>query len=114
MEESQGLSLLLLSPDCSAPAEMGTVPVFSETTQAPKISVPFDIDTLKKNWQSRILAMREKGVVPLVDIESSYSPNKLDAQLSSLFGLLERLAISVFMPSTASRATLDEGWGAGS
>jgi hypothetical protein len=71
----------LLSPDCSAPAEMGPVPAFSETTQAPKISVPFDIDTLKKNWQSRILAMREKGVVPLVDIESSYSPNKLDAQL---------------------------------
>lgn len=69
-----------LSGNCFVFADMGPVPALSETTHAPKVSAPFDIGALKKNWRTRILAMRERGVMPLVDIESSYNPNKLDAR----------------------------------
>lgn len=97
------IAWFLLSPAYSAPAEMGPVPEASETTQAPKVSVPFNIENLKRNWRSRILALKEKGVLPLVDIESSYSPNKLDARLFARMMDEQGVALLAFSPEVGGK-----------
>lgn len=43
-----------------------------------KAKVPFDIDTLKTNWRTRIEAIRATGKIPIIDIESSYKGNGLN------------------------------------
>ena len=38
----------------------------------------FDIPALRKGWEARLRAIAAKGVLPVVDIESSYNPGKID------------------------------------
>jgi len=52
-------------------AEFSPIPSASRMTDVAKAAVPFDLDTLKRNWKQRIAAMRAGGVMPLIDIESN-------------------------------------------
>jgi predicted TIM-barrel fold metal-dependent hydrolase len=39
---------------------------------------PFDLNRLKKGYLDRLFAIRKSGLVPVIDIESSYDPTKID------------------------------------
>ncbi len=45
-------------------AEFSPIPSASRMTDVAKAAVPFDLDTLKRNWKQRIAAMRAAGVMP--------------------------------------------------
>jgi len=38
----------------------------------------FDIAALRKGWEARLRAIAAKGTIPIIDIESSYNPGKID------------------------------------
>lgn len=59
-------------------AEMGPVPGSVQVHKHPQIETPFDISSFKSLWRKRIEAIRASGQIPIIDIESSYNPKKLD------------------------------------
>ena len=51
---------------------LGPLPQVTSMTDGPMAGVPFDIESLKRNWRSRIEAIRSSGELPIIDIESSF------------------------------------------
>ncbi|MCE5282811.1 MAG: hypothetical protein LLG93_11985, partial [Deltaproteobacteria bacterium] len=59
-------------------AELGPLPASGNAhLEAPK-AIPFDIPSLKKHWRERIEAIKAKGMLPVIDVESSFNSNKLN------------------------------------
>jgi hypothetical protein len=59
-------------------AELGPLPASDNAhIDAPK-AIPFDLTALKKNWRERIAAIKAKGMLPVIDIESSFNSNRLN------------------------------------
>jgi len=59
-------------------AELGPLPASGNAhLEAPK-AIPFDIPSLKKHWRERIEAIKAKGMLPVIDAESSFNSNKLN------------------------------------
>jgi len=71
---------ILLLPAMSYAAEYSPLPDSVAIGKAAKASVPFDIDSLKSGWRERINAIKADGVLPIIDIESSFNPGSVDAQ----------------------------------
>ena len=70
--------LFLILARTSSGAELGPLPASDNAhIDAPK-AIPFDLAALKKNWRERITAIRAKGMLPVIDIESSFNSTKLD------------------------------------
>lgn len=60
--------------------QLGPVPDSVKVNKYPKMDVPFDLGALKSRWYQRILAIKESGQLPIIDIESSYGPGGLDVR----------------------------------
>jgi len=60
-------------------AEYSPLPESINIREARKAEVPFDLNGLRAKWRSRITAIKSKGVVPLIDVESSFNPEKVNA-----------------------------------
>ncbi len=72
------LILFLVSAGTSSGAGLGPLPASDKAhLDAPK-AIPFDLASLKKNWRERIAAIKASGVLPVIDIESSFNSNRLD------------------------------------
>ena len=54
------------------------LPSASSLSSFEKTPIPFDIPSLKLVWKARIEAMRAGGILPLIDVESSFNPGKFD------------------------------------
>ncbi|MDD3344646.1 MAG: hypothetical protein PHR87_13865 [Sulfurospirillaceae bacterium] len=65
--------ILALCADSISP-----LPTANALSSFEKSSIPFDIPTLKILWKERIEAIRAKGMIPLIDVESSFNPSKFD------------------------------------
>lgn len=63
----------------AAASDISPIPAVSRMTEVSMAKVPFDLATLKKNWKRRIEAIRQTGVVPIIDIESNLAED-LDIQ----------------------------------
>ena len=48
---------------------LGPLPQVTSMADGPMAGVPFDIGSLKRNWRSRIEAIRSSGELPIIDIE---------------------------------------------
>ena len=59
-------------------AELGPVPESVEVNKYEKMATPFDIPSLKSRWRKRIEEIKASGQIPIIDIESSFNPKKLD------------------------------------
>jgi len=68
------LLLALGLPGCVAGVDSG--PDAAARRDAPS-AMPFDIANLKINWRERIEAIKTKGLLPIIDIESSFN-NRLN------------------------------------
>ncbi len=53
---------------------LGPVPASVKVDEAPRADVPFDLSRYKANWRQRIEAMRQSGLLPVIDVESSFNP----------------------------------------
>ena len=51
---------------------LGPLPRVTSKPDGPLAGGPFDIGSLKRNWRSRIEAIRSSGELPIIDIESSF------------------------------------------
>lgn len=70
------LMLFLFWAGSSSGAELGPLPASDNAhIDAPK-AIPFDLPALKKNWRERIAAIQAKGMLPVIDIESSFNSTR--------------------------------------
>ena len=60
--------------------EFSPLPPSGKVGDYPKAQVPFDLAGLKTKWRSRIASIKTAGIVPIIDIESSFNPGKMDAR----------------------------------
>lgn len=74
------LLLGLALPGPAGGAALGPLPANDSVhLKAPK-AIPFDLAALKKNWRERIAAIKAAGMLPIIDIESSFNSNRLELQ----------------------------------
>lgn len=72
------LMLFLALAGTSSGSEIGPLPASDNAhIDAPK-AIPFDLPALKKNWRERVAAIKAGGMLPVIDIESSFNSNKLN------------------------------------
>lgn len=60
-------------------AEYSPMPESVRIGKHPKADVPFDLDELKSIWRKRIVAIKQDGKLPIIDIESSFNPGAVNA-----------------------------------
>lgn len=58
--------------------DISPLPSAKSLSSVEKIDTPFEIEKLKVVWAKRIEEIRKNGVIPLIDIESSFNPGKFD------------------------------------
>ena len=68
------LVLLGFLPHLAGAGTLGPVPANVKVDEAPRADVPFDLSRYKANWRQRIEAMRQSGLLPVIDVESSFNP----------------------------------------
>lgn len=94
-----------------AGGELGPVPKFTKAKgkEISKADVPFDLSALKKNWRSRITAIRASGKVPIIDIESNYSPKKLNPKQYAKWMDKYGVALIAFSPGVNKKKFKKKG-----
>lgn len=95
------LSLIILI--VAATAEIGTIPDVKDATAVPKVNVPFDINSFKSKWRNRIKTIRNSGKLPIIDIESSYDPKKLNIREFANTMDEEGIALIAFSPQVGEK-----------
>jgi len=68
-----------------------------------KEEVPFDLNYLKPLWKKRIDAMLEDGKLPIIDIESSFNPGKMDAYDYAKIMDANAIALTAFSPQVGKK-----------
>jgi hypothetical protein len=90
-----GLIIVLTAGSVCA-VELGPLPPKNVAlNSAPPAAVPFDIETLKNKWRSRIAAIKAQGRLPIIDIESSFGPGRFDA--GSFSRTMDELGVALVM-----------------
>jgi hypothetical protein len=94
-----GVILIRTAPLACA-GEVGALPPPSLVLNAaPLAPVPFDLESMKSKWRSRIAAVKAQGRLPIIDVESSFSPGRFDA---AGFGRsMDELGVALVMFSPA-------------
>ena len=100
-------ALLIASPNFAA--EFSPLPESIRIGKHPKADVPFDLDILKPLWKKRILAIIEDGQLPIIDIESSFSPGKVDAKKYAESMDDNGIALTAFSPSVGRKKYKKKG-----
>jgi len=72
--------LAVLSLSAVYAAEYSAPPDAVRIGKHPKTDVPFDLDYLKPVWKKRISAIKNNGILPIIDIESSFNPGQINAK----------------------------------
>jgi hypothetical protein len=65
--------------------------------------LPFDIAALKTNWRKRIEAIKAKGVLPIIDIESSFNSDRLN--IRQLAQSMDEAGVALIAFSSDARGT---------
>lgn len=74
-----------------------------------KVAVPFDLELLKKQWRERINLIRHSGVLPIIDIESSFNPGKLNARDYARAMDKNGVALTAFSPQVGRKKYNNNG-----
>ena len=100
------LVALAMTAAASGPNPLGPVPPVMTMADGPMAGVPFDIGSLKRNWRSRIEAIRSSGELPIIDIESSFDARAFNpAQYAKL---MDDNAIALIAFSPQARGWTDD------
>ena len=93
--------ILIFSPIYAA--EYSPIPDSVQIGKHPEADVPFDLVYLKSLWKKRILAIREKGKLPIIDIESSFNPAKVNAKKYAKSMDKNGIALTAFSPGVGMK-----------
>ncbi len=74
-----------------------------------KANVPFDLDSLKSEWKRRISAIKKRGVVPIIDFESSFNTGKVNAKDYAQSMDENGIALTAFSPQIGTMKYKKEG-----
>ena len=72
------IGTIVFSLNAYGAVALSPVPKAVKVNEYPKIETPFDVSSLKALWCQRIEAIKASGRIPIIDIESTYNPNKLN------------------------------------
>lgn len=97
------VTLLLTQAGVVAVADLGPLPADGTAHRIAPALVPFDITALKKNWRKRIEAVRAKGILPIIDIESSFNAERLN--LPQLAQSMDEAGVALIAFSSDARGT---------
>ena len=75
----------------------------------PKVEVPFDLEYLKALWKKRILAIKESGKLPIIDIESSFNPGGVNAKDYAKAMDANGIALTAFSPQIGKKKYRKKG-----
>lgn len=101
-------ALLLLSlAGLASGAELGQLPADGIAYRNAPVALPFDIAALKANWRKRIQAIKAKGILPIIDIESSFNTMKLDLRSLSRSMDDEGIALVAYSSNSDGRKWSD-------
>ena len=98
---------LTFSPNYAA--EFSPLPKSIRIGKHQKADVPFDLDALKYLWRKRIFAIIEHGQLPIIDIESSFSPGKVNAKEYAENMDDNGIALTAFSPSVGKNKYDNKG-----
>lgn len=84
-------------------AEYSAVPDSIRIGKHPKADVPFDLDSLKSVWKKRILSIKEDGKLPIIDIESSFNTDGVNAKNYAKAMDDGRIALTAFSPQISKK-----------
>ena len=90
--------LVVLSYSAVCSAEYSPLPNAIPICEHPKADVPLDLNQLKALWKKRILAIKEDGKLPIIDIESSFNPFKVNAADYAIAMDDNGIALTAFSP----------------
>lgn len=91
------ISLVIMASSVHA-MEYTPLPKSGAIGKHAKVSVPFDLVHLKQLWKKRLLTIQKAGTLPIIDIESSFNPGRMDAR--DYAGLMDDngIAMTAFSP----------------
>ncbi len=101
--------LAVLGSSALYATEYSPVPDPVRIGKHPKADVPFDLDYLKSVWKMRILAIKKDGNLPIIDIESSYNPNSVNAEDYAEAMDDNRIALTTFSPQIGRKKYKKKG-----
>ncbi len=90
-------------------AEYSAIPASISIGKHPKADVPFDLENLKAIWRQRISAIKENGVLPIIDIESSFNPGQVDAEDYAKAMDSNGIALTAFSPQIGKKKYKKKG-----
>jgi hypothetical protein len=95
-------SLALLFPPAQA-TQYSPLPESVYIGKHASADVPFDLDVLKRLWKQRISAIIDSGGLPIIDIESSFNPGKVDARDYAKAMDENGIALTAFSPQIGKK-----------
>jgi Amidohydrolase len=90
-------------------AEYSPIPDSISIGKCGKADVPFDLAHLKSLWKKRILAIRENGQLPIIDIESSFNTGKVNAEAYAKAMDDSGIAQTAFSPQVGEKSYYKKG-----
>jgi len=102
------LSFIVLFSSLYA-TEYSPLPDAVYVSDSSKEDIPFDLDYLKSLWKDRINAILEEGRLPIIDIESSFNPGKVDVQDYARSMDDNAIALTAFSPQVGKKKYQKKG-----
>jgi len=99
--------ILFFSPTYAS--EYSPLPESVRIGKHSKADVPFDLGHLKFLWKKRILAIVEDGKLPVIDIESSFNPGKVNAEDYAESMDDNGIALTAFSPQISKKKYKKKG-----
>ncbi|MBW9258368.1 MAG: amidohydrolase family protein [Candidatus Thiodiazotropha sp. (ex. Lucinisca nassula)] len=100
---SSAALLLSLFVSVAASKAYSPLPAGIVIAESPKADIPFDLQQLKQRWIERIVAIKQAGVLPIIDIESSFNPGRLNARTYAQAMDDNGIALTAFSPQIGEK-----------
>ena len=89
--------------------QYGPIPESLPIGEHPKAAVPFDLPALKLLWAKRIRAIKARGVLPIIDIESSFNPAGVNAAEYAAAMDANGIALTAFSAQVGAKKYANKG-----
>jgi len=97
------IALLIFITAVSYATDYSPIPVSQSIGKQPKAKVPFDIHDLKAKWRKRIETIKANGILPIIDIESSFNPSRVNAAEYARAMDRNGIALTAFSPQIGKK-----------
>ena len=100
----KNFSFIMVFVICLHAESISPLPTSNSLSSFEKSPIAFDLSTLKVLWKARIDSILSKGIIPLIDVESSFNPSKFDLLDYAKIMDEEGVAMIAFSPQIGDNA----------